>query len=140
MKPYLGLQSATDGLASARLLERDQYRGAHLGEAGPLFGRFLADSAGKRIRFGKFRLMHAARTRCTLRKRLPNLFGGEYQDGRQQADQGAGDFPDGGLRGTPRFASGRFGVKAVLQHVEVKRAEVHYTVIVNGVVYAMKII
>src|SRR6266404_4766945 len=43
---------------------------------------------------------------------LPDFFGGENENRCDETDQGAGDFPDGGLRGAAGFASGRLGVEA----------------------------
>src|SRR5258708_6989749 len=52
----------------------------------------------------------------------------------------AGDFPDSGLRGAAGFIPGSLGVQAILQDVEVKRAEVHDAIIVDGVVDAVKFV
>ena len=70
--------------------------------------------------------------RCTLisaafdgRQMLPDLVGGKGEDRRDQAHQRFGDLPEHGLRGAARLARGREGVHAVLEHVEIKGAQVH---------------
>ena len=71
-------------------------------------------------------------------KILPHFLRGEHGDRRDQPQQRAGDAVHGGLRGTPPAIFRRERVQAVLEHIEVKRAEVHRAEIVQRVIDAMK--
>jgi hypothetical protein len=70
---------------------------------------------------------------------LPDLVGGEAEDGRDQADQSFRDLPEHGLRGAALLARGREGVHAVLEHVEIERAQVDDGEFVDRVVDAMEL-
>ena len=58
------------------------------------------------------------------RQHGPGLFGGEAEEGRHPAQHGVGDLVQRGLGAAARQALGRGGVEAVLEHVEVERAQV----------------
>ncbi len=70
---------------------------------------------------------------------LPDLVGGEAEDGRDKAGEGFGDAPDGGLGGAARGGVGREGVEAVFGYVEVERAEVGVGELVQGLVGAVEL-
>ena len=73
-------------------------------------------------------------------KILPDFLRGEDEDGSDETNEGAADFPYCGLRGAAGFALWRFGVEAILKHVEIEGAEVHDAVIVNCVIDAVKFV
>src|SRR6266849_396951 len=94
-----------------------------------LRGHTWSEAASEITRFGKERHVDAFWFARRLRQILPDFLGGEDENRRGQTDQGAADFPHCGLRGAPRYIFGRFGVKAVLQQVEIKGAEVDDAVV-----------
>src|SRR6185437_13196 len=69
----------------------------------------------------------------------PDFVGGEGEDGGYEADEYFGDFPDDRLGGAALDAGGREGVHAVLEHVEVERAEVHDGEFIDGVEDAVEL-
>src|SRR3989441_10207140 len=80
--------------------------------------------------------MNTGRIARLLGQMLPDFFGGENEDRREEANESAGDFVDGGLGRAASLAPGRLGVKAIFQYVEVECAEVHDAKIVDGVIDA----
>src|SRR2546425_8073234 len=84
--------------------------------------------------------MNTGRIARLLGQMLPDLFGGEDEDRREEANESAGDFIDGGLGGAASFAARRLGVEAIFQDVEVECAEVHDAKIVDGVIDAVEFI
>src|SRR5437870_6427101 len=84
--------------------------------------------------------MNTGRIARLLGQMLPDFFGGEDEDRREEANESAGDFVDGGLGGAASFAARRLGVKAIFQYVEVECAEVHDAKIVDGVIDAVEFI
>ena len=87
----------------------------------------LADAAP----FGKQAIVALAQGREGLHedrigvaKDLPGLFGGEAQERCHPAQHGVRDLVQRGLGAAPCQALGRGGVEAVLEHVEVKTAQV----------------
>ena len=64
------------------------------------------------------------RRRALRREHLPRLLGGEAEERRHPAQHRVGDVPERGLRRAPRVRLRRRRVEAVLQDVEVERAEV----------------
>src|SRR3989441_12025176 len=84
--------------------------------------------------------MNTGRIARLLGQMLPDFFGGEDEDRREEANESAGDFVDGGLGGAASFAARGFGVEAILQYVEVECAEVHDAKIVDGVIDAVEFI
>ena len=72
-------------------------------------------------------------------QKLPDLVGGEAEDGGDEADEGFGDVPEHGLRGAAGGVVGREGVQAVFEDVEVERAEVGDGELVDGVVDAVEL-
>src|SRR5208283_1752959 len=78
----------------------------------------------------------AARDR---RQMFPDLGGGEAHDRRDQAHKRLRDLPKYGLRGAARMARGREGVHAVLEHIEIKRTQVHNGELVHGLIDAMEL-
>ena len=91
------------------------------------------------FRLGKPRQMHAGFAALDSRQMLPHFIGGEAEDGRDQAHQRLGNLPQHGLRGAARRAGGREGVHAVLEHVEIKGAQVHDGELVHRLVDAMEL-
>ena len=140
MKLDFRFQAAADSLRSTGLLEGHQHGGAHLREPFPLFRRVFGDSASKRVRFWKQCHMHAFALALRFRQILPDLLGRKNKDGRGQANQRAADLPHRGLRRAPRFISGRLGVQAILQNVEIESAEIHDAVIVDSMVDAVEFV
>ena len=65
-------------------------------------------------------------------KELPDLVGGEAEDGRDEAGEGFGDAPEGGLRAAAAGVVGGEGVEAVFEDVEVEGAEVGVHELVEG--------
>jgi len=55
---------------------------------------------------------------------LPELLGGEREDRRHQSNQGVRDVPQRSLRRAPRHRVRAAGIEAILQDVEVERAQV----------------
>ena len=82
--------------------------------------------------------MRALRIARHAREMLPDFLGGEHDDRRREAQQSARDAIHGGLRRAPRAVSRRKRVEPVLEHVEIKRAQVHDGEIVQRVEDAVK--
>ncbi len=72
-------------------------------------------------------------------KELPDLVGGEAEDGGDEAGESFGDAPECGLRAAAAGVVGSEGVEAVLQHVEIERAEVGVYVFVERLVGAVEL-
>ena len=72
-------------------------------------------------------------------EKLPDLVGGEAEDGGDEAGEGFGDAPEGGLRAAAGGVVGGEGVEAVLEDVEVERAEVGVHELVEGVIGAVEL-
>src|SRR5712692_10114086 len=70
---------------------------------------------------------------------LPDLLGGGGDDGRGEAQQRARDAIDSRLGGAPRSSSARKRVEAILQHIEIERAELYNGEIVQGVEDAVEL-
>ena len=140
MQANFSLQAATNGFRRTGLLQCYKNCGANLGKPFPLFRILGHDPASQCLRIGKNCHVHTLRRVRRFRQILPDFFRGENENGRGQPDQRVTGFPDGCLCGAARLVFSRFGVKAVLQHVKIKRAEIHDAVIVDGVVHAVKFI
>src|SRR5882724_511519 len=140
MQIYFGLKATANDFCGAGLLEGDENGGADLRELRPFFRRVLVEAGGKGLRFQEQRHVDALGFAGGLRQILPDLFGSENEDRCDETNQGAGNFPDGGLRGAAGFAFGRLSVEAVLQNVEVEGAEVHDTVVMDGVIDAVEFV
>src|ERR1035441_7780234 len=56
---------------------------------------------------------------------LPYFVGGEAEDRGDEADERLSDLPQHRLRGAALLACRRKGVHAVLQNIEIERAQVH---------------
>ena len=87
---------------------------------------------------GNIAHVHAFAFRCGVRQKLPDFLGGEDEDRSDQAHERVGDSIDGGLRGAAAAIIGREGVEPILEHVEIKRAQVHDAEIVDRVIDAVK--
>src|SRR6266849_4725141 len=133
-------EASADGLCGACLFEGYENSGANLRQALPFFGGVFADSAGERFGFREQSHVDAFGLAGSFRQILPDFLGGENENRRYETDERAADFPDGGLRGAAYFVFGSFGVQAILQHVEIEGAEIHYAIIVNGVVDAVEFV
>jgi len=59
---------------------------------------------------------------CDLGEELPDLVGGEAEDGGDEAGEGFGDAPECGLGAAAAGVVGSEGVEAVLRYVEIERA------------------
>src|SRR5580704_17450959 len=78
--------------------------------------------------------MHAVGARSNLRQIGPDLFASESHNGCKQSDQRFTDAPDRGLRAAPSPRLWRGDVQPVLEHIEVKSAQVDDTEVVHAVV------
>ncbi len=75
-----------------------------------------------------------------FRQILPDFLGGENENGRSEADECAGNLPNGSLRGAARFISESLGVQPILQHVEIEGTEIDDAVVVDGMVDAVEFV
>ena len=82
--------------------------------------------------------MRALRIARDVWKMSPDFLGSENRDRRREAQQRFRNAVDGGLRRTARAISRRKSVETVLQHVEIKSAEIHHRKIVQRVEDAME--
>ena len=78
--------------------------------------------------------VHAVRASLNFGQILPDFFTSEAHDRRQQARQRLADAPDRGLRAAPRLRFRREDVEPVLQHVEIKRAQVDNAEMIQPVI------
>ena len=76
---------------------------------------------------------------CDFGEKLPDLVGGEAEDGGDEAGEGFGDAPERGLGAAAAGVVGGEGVEAVFEDVEVERAEVGVHVLVEGLVGAVEL-
>src|SRR6266702_5936175 len=74
-----------------------------------------------------------------FRQELPDFVGGEAEDRGDEAGEGFGDAPEGGLGAAAGGVVGGKGVEAVLEDVEVEGAEVGVRELVEGVVGAVEL-
>src|ERR1700729_3637512 len=70
---------------------------------------------------------------------LPDFFGAESENGRDEAQESMSDAVDRGLRRAAAATLGCEGVQAIFENVEVKRAEIDDREIVNGVEDAVEV-
>ena len=82
--------------------------------------------------------MDAGLAVCDFGEKLPDLVGGEAEDGGDEAGEGFGDAPECGLGAAAAGVVGGEGVEAVFEDVEVERAEVGVDVLVEGLVGAVE--
>ena len=90
--------------------------------------------------------MSGKRARWTLDSRLrgfgeelPDLVGGEAEDGSDEAGEGFGDAPESSLCAAAAGVVGGEGVEAIFEDVEVEGAEVGVDVLVEGLVGAVEL-
>src|SRR5690606_10100494 len=125
---HLGLQRRADRAGRAHFFELALHIGADGAQAAPFGGQRIG--VGER-RQGVIDLGedgHARGVGLVLQGRigqcLPGLLGGERQDRRHQLEQRLGDVQQRRLGRAPRGAVGGGGVQAVLEDVQVERAQV----------------
>src|SRR5579863_6441476 len=95
-----GFKPSADGLGVACLLKSDENGGAHLREARPPLNCFLANAGSEFFRLRKDAHVHAFGIAGSSREIFPNLLGREDENRRRETNEGAGNLPNGGLRGT----------------------------------------
>src|SRR5579863_8584283 len=76
------------------------------------------------FRLGKLREVDRRRAAFDGGQMFPDFVGGEGEDGRGKADKRFGDLPQHRLRGTASLAGERERVHAVLEHIEIKGAQI----------------
>ncbi len=122
--------------ASSRTLRTSSRRGE---EVVPVFFD-VTDVAGHDVGdFGEEREVDAGFAVCEFGEKLPDLFGGEAEDWGDEASESFGDAPECGLSAAAGGVIGGEGVEAVLEDVEVERAEVGVYVLVEGLVGAVEL-
>src|SRR5215472_15531532 len=82
--------------------------------------------------------MHARLAAFECWQMLPYFVGGEAEDRRDKPRQRLGDTPQRGLRAAASGRVGRQRVEAVLNYVEIERAEVSVGELIQRLVRAMK--
>src|SRR4029077_3631700 len=133
------VEALADELGLAGGFERDEDLVAHGEELLPVFFE-RGDVAGNDlIDVGEERKVDAGLAVLYYRQRLPDLVGGEAEDGGDEAGEGLGDAPERSLRGAACGMVACKGVETVLEDVEIERAEVGVGVLVERVVGAVEL-
>src|SRR6202142_895968 len=82
--------------------------------------------------------MNAVRIGRGSRQVFPHFFGGKYERRRDEPHQGARYSINRGLRRAPPNTFGRKSVEAIFQYIEIERAQIHGTEIVDRMIGSMK--
>src|SRR6185437_8271296 len=83
--------------------------------------------------------MHARLSRSASRQIFPNFLGCENEDWRNEADQRPCDVIGGRLRGATPTIIGCEGIKAILENIEIKRAQIDRAEILNRMIDAVEL-
>ena len=116
---HLGLQRRAELALGAQALDLPVRLGAHLADALPFLEQRRV-GPGSRVAVG----LGEDRGRALRAEHLPRFLGGEAEERRHPAQHRVGDVPERRLRRAPRRRLRRRRVEAVLEDVEVERAQV----------------